>query len=90
MTTESSKLPEGWHLTANYGEVFISPGGSAWTVQSANNQLKSIQVNISPSDIINTTAIDRVKHAQQMRGYRKSKLSITSTSNFTPQVITDA
>ncbi len=88
MDTKSNKLPEGWHNTEKYGQVFITPDGSAWTIKSVNNQLQSTQVNISQSDIISTTAIDRTKHNQRMRIYRKSKAPVISPSNLTPQAPT--
>ncbi len=86
----STKLPEGWHFTKKYGEVYISPNGTAWTIQLSENQLKSIPVNITSSDIIKSTAIDKVKQAQYMRLYRKSKASITPSPIFTPQELSDA
>jgi len=84
-----TKLPEGWHFTAKYEEVFISHGGIAYTVQLINYQLKSIPVRTSSSDIIQTKAIDKVKQAQRIRQYRKSKVSTTSSPIYTPQVLTD-
>ena len=85
-----TKLPEGWHFTTKYGEVFVSPGGIAYTIQLIDDQLKSIPVKISSAGIIQNLAIDRIKQAQYMRQYRKSKASITPASNFTPQEVTDA
>jgi hypothetical protein len=77
------KLPEGWHHTERWGEVFVTPGGSAWVVQHSNDRLINVTVIINLSDIIKTPAIDRVKHAQAMRHYRKNtKVSITQTANL--------
>lgn len=85
-----SILPAGWYNTAKYGEVFISHDATAWTVQIIDNQLKSMPIKIIPSDIIKTTSIERLKHAQVMRTYRKSKSSITQPPIFAPQAVTDA
>ena len=57
------KLPEGWHLTEKYGDVFVAPGGSVWVVQQNGQHLINVTVTLNPSDIIKTPAIDRVKHA---------------------------
>jgi hypothetical protein len=57
------KLPEGWHHTEKYGDVFVAPGGSVWVVQQNGQHLINVTVTLNPSDIIKTPAIDRVKHA---------------------------
>jgi len=71
------KLPEGWHNTEKYGEVFVSPGGTAWVVKEMpNHELKSVAVPMTPQDIIKTSAIDRVKRALVQRRRYKARLSV--------------
>lgn len=67
---EERKLPEGWHKTEKFGDVYISAAGIAWTTKREGNILKSVQVDISPADIIKNTAADRVKIARRQRKYR--------------------
>jgi hypothetical protein len=86
---ECRRLPEGWHQTIKYGEVFVTPGGEAYTIQNINNQLKSTQVYISQSDIINKTAVEKVKHAQAMRLCRSLKAHVTKPPLDKPQSITE-
>jgi hypothetical protein len=89
MNTESNKLQEGWYRTINKGEIFVTPSGKAFTVQATYNQLKSVQVNISPKEIIKTTAIEKVKHAQEMRQRRKTKVIITNPPKIKPKEATE-
>ena len=77
-----ARLSEGWHHTEKYGEVFVAPGGSAWIVQQSGQRLVNVTVTLNQSDIIKTPAIDRVKHAQAMRRYRNTRVSITQTANL--------
>jgi hypothetical protein len=89
-SSEVTKLTEGWHFTEKYGEVYISPDGTAWTVQLIDEQLKSIPVNITSSDIIKSTAIDRIKDAHRKRLEYQRKVQRRQTSILTPQESTDA
>jgi len=77
-----ARFSEGWHHTERYGDVFVTPGGSAWLVQQSGDQLINVTVTPEPSDIIKTPAIARVKHAQAMRRYRKTRAPITSMPNL--------
>lgn len=78
----AARLSEGWHNTEKYGEVFVAPGGSAWIVQQSGQRLINVTVTLKQSDIIKTPAIDRMKHAQAMRRYRNTRVSITQTANL--------
>ena len=71
---EHHRLAPGWHHTDKFGDIFISPDGSAWIVQQSGDRLTNVMVNLNPTDIIKTAAIDKVKHAQAMRAYRKRSL----------------
>ena len=72
----------GWHLTDKFGDIFVSPNGSAWAVQQSGQRFINVKVNLDPSDIVKTPAMERVKHAQTMRCYRKMKASITPKPNL--------
>jgi hypothetical protein len=72
----------GWHLTDKFGDIFVSPDGSAWAVQQSGQRFINVKVNLDPSDIVKTPAMERVKHAQTMRRYRKTKATITSMPNL--------
>ena len=74
--------PTGWHHTNKFGDVFVSPDGSAWAVQQSGQRLINVTVRLDPSEISKTTAIERVKHAQMMRRYRKTKVPITQMPNL--------
>lgn len=77
------KLPEGWHYTEKYGEIFVSPGGIAWVVKEMpNHELKSVPVPAKPEDIIKTPATDRVKHAAAERKRYQARLTVRKASNF--------
>jgi len=79
---KTQRLPEGWHFTERWGEVFITPGGSAWVVRQNGEHLINGTVTLNPYDITKTPVIDRVKHAQAMRRYRRTRVSITPTPNL--------
>jgi hypothetical protein len=83
MTTssESNKLPEGWHDTSNYGQVFVTPDGSAWKVHIFSYAVMSFKVPVTKDDIMHTSAIDKMKQAQAMRNYRKLKSPNTQKPN---------
>ena len=57
----------GWHLTDKFGDIFVSPGGSAWAVQQKGDRLINITVKLNPTDVVKKPAIERIKHAQTMR-----------------------
>jgi hypothetical protein len=59
MEATEHRLPEGWHNTESYGEVFVSPGGIAWVVQIFDDQLCSVSVPLSKKDIIGKSAVER-------------------------------
>jgi len=79
------KLPEGWHHTEKYGEVFVSPGGIAWVVKEValvtpglGNELKTVSVTITASDIIKTPAIDLRKRANSRKDVVRAGVSYHS------------
>lgn len=75
-------LSEGWHHTERYGDVYVSPGGIAWVVQQVGNELKSVSVSLTPADITKTPAVERMKHIQKERRYRKTRVSVTQSANL--------
>ena len=79
---DNHRLTRGWHLTDKFGDIFVSPDGSAWAVQQSGQRFINVKVNLDPSDIVKTPAMERVKHAQTMRRYRKTKATITSMPNL--------
>jgi hypothetical protein len=89
MDNHSNKLPGGWHNTTKYGEVFITQNGSAWAIKFENNQLQQIQVNIKPSEIIGTSAIERSKQNRRNRQYTKSKVNTRQQYILMSQVASD-
>jgi hypothetical protein len=68
----------GWHHTDKFGDIFVSPDG----IQQSSQRLINVTVKLDQSDIIKTPAIERVKHAQMMRCYRKTRTPITSMPNL--------
>jgi hypothetical protein len=82
------KLPEGWHNTEKYGEVFVSPGGIAWVVQLVGSKLESVAVQLSPSDIIGKGAVEKRKDAIQKAVRRQSiRVLRTKPPILTPSVV---
>ena len=77
ISADHHRLIPGWHHTDKFDDIFVSPDGSAWTVQQSGQRLINVKVELEPSDIIKTPAIEKVKHAQAMRRYRKTKVPIT-------------
>ena len=85
MTQNDTKLPEGWHNTEKYGDVFISSGGIAWVVQRISNKLESVAIKISKDEIIGKTAIEKRTDAiRRQTRWAKSKVSRTKAANLTP------
>ena len=86
MTTQladnAPRLREGWHYSERYGEVYVSPGGTAWVVRQIGNELKSVSVPLTPAEIVKTPAIDRLKHAQAVQRSRNRAKGITQPPNF--------
>ena len=76
------KLPEGWHHTEKYGDVFVAPGGSVWVVQQNGQHLINVTVTLNPSDIIKTPALERRKQAVAKQSYRKRQGKWTRTVNL--------
>lgn len=77
------KLPEGYHFTEKYGEIFVSPGGIAWvTREMPNHELKSVSVPVKPTDIVKTPAVDRLKHAKAVQRSRIRARGLTQPSIF--------
>jgi hypothetical protein len=77
-----SKLPEGWHNTSRHGEVYVSPGGTAWVVRQVGNGLKSVSVHVTPADIVKTPSVERVKHATAARKRYQVRVSARKAPNF--------
>jgi hypothetical protein len=75
--SDHHQLAAGWHLTDKFGDVFVSPDGSVWAVQQSGDRLINVAVKLDSSDIIKTPSIDRVKHAQAVRHYRKTRVTVT-------------
>ena len=71
---KGSKLPEGWVNTEKYGEVFVNPGGIAWTIQRDGDELVSVSVQITKEDITQKPSADRIKRNLSDRQRRKSKV----------------
>jgi len=65
------RLPEGWHHTERYGEVYVSPGGVDWVVRQVGNELKSVSVHVTPADIVKTPATELRKAAILRQSRRK-------------------
>lgn len=82
LSATTAKLPEGWHHTEKYGDVFVAPGGSAWVVQQNGEHLINVTVMLNPSDIIKTPAIDRVKHAFVERRRYNLALAVRKQSDL--------
>jgi hypothetical protein len=72
--TKGSRLPEGWHMTEKYGEVYVNPGGIAWTIQRDGDELVSVSVQITKEDITQKPSADRVKRNLSDRQRRKTKV----------------
>lgn len=91
MTDKSeSALREGWHNTEKYGEVYVSPGGIAWVVQRIGDRLQSIAVKLAPSDIVKTTAVDRMKRNLADRRRYKLRVPNGMRPDFKPQDVSKA
>ena len=71
---KSSRLPEGWHMTEKYGEVYVNPGGIAWTIQRDGDELVSVSVQITKEDITQKPSAERVKRNLSDRQRRKTKV----------------
>jgi hypothetical protein len=85
MIQNDAKLPEGWHNTEKYGDVFISPGGIGWVVQRIGEKLESVVVKISKDEIIGKTAIEkRMDAIRRQNRWAKSRVSRTKAPNLTP------
>ena len=81
-SNKTHRLPEGWHHTERWGEIFVAPGGSAWVVQQSGDRLINVTVTLEPSDIIKTPALERRKQAIAKQSYRKRQGKRTQTANF--------
>ncbi|MFZ1915542.1 MAG: hypothetical protein WAU55_10800 [Dehalococcoidales bacterium] len=79
---ESHRSNSGWHLSDKYGDVFISPDGSAWAVQQSGQRLINVKVNLNPSDVIKTPLLERRKQAIAKQSYRKGQGRRTSAVNL--------
>ncbi len=83
------KLPEGWHFTERYGEVFVSPGGIAWTIKEVEtvtpglgNELKTVSVTVKAKDIVKKPAIEQRKQSILRNQHRKGQVVRTPPPNF--------
>jgi len=76
------KLPEGWHHTEKYGDVFVAPGGSAWVVRQNGERLVNVMVSINPADIVKTPLLERRKQAIAKQSYRKRQGGRTQGVNL--------
>jgi len=87
MTHNDSKLPEGWHNTEKYGDVFVSPGGVTWVVQRQGDKLESVSVPLTKDDIISKTALEKRADAIRNQTRRaKTKVPRTQPPILTPGV----
>ena len=91
LTSRPTKLPEGWHNTEKYGEVYISPGGTAWTIQRMGDELASVAVKLSPSDIIEKSAVEK-RHDAILRQAKRVNIKVQRTKPpiLTPSVVSKA
>jgi hypothetical protein len=83
LNKQTSKLPEGWHFTEKYGDVFVSPGGIAWVVERQGNKLESISVPLTKDDMVKKLSEERTKNARYLKEWRKSKRNLSKPSNLT-------
>ena len=87
----TQKLPEGWHNTERFGEVFVSPGGIPWVVQRNGNKLVSVSVPLAKEDIIQKPSAERVKNARRLSVWRnRSRVTVTKPPILTPSVVSKA
>lgn len=75
----SAKPKEGWYSTAVYGEVYVTPGGTAWAVQQKGNRLANVPVKLIPGDIIKNK-VDVYQQSQLRKERRKRQLKRTKAS----------
>ena len=60
---DNHRLTRGWHLTDKFGDIFVSPGGSAWAVQQKGDRLINITVKLNPTNVVRTPLLERRKQA---------------------------
>ena len=82
LADNAPRLREGWHYTERYGEVYVSPGGTAWVVRQSGNELKSVSVPLTPAEIVKTPATELRKEAILRQQRRKRRGGRTSPPNF--------
>ena len=70
------RLTPGWHHTDKFGDIFVSPGGSAWAVQQSGDRLINVAVNLNFADVVQRPAAERVKRASAER--RRYNLALTA------------
>jgi len=72
----------GWHLTDKFGDIFVSPNGSAWAVQQSGQHLINVTVKLDPTDIVKTPLLERRKQAIAKQSYRKRQGGRTQGVNL--------
>jgi len=87
----SEKLPEGWHNTEKYGEVYVSPGGIAWVVQRHGDKLESVSAPLTKDDISSKTAVEKRAEALQKKMRRaKTKVLRTTAASLAVSAVSKA
>ena len=66
------KLPEGWHRTAKFGDIFVSPSGRAWGVKIIGTKFQNVVVDVRAADFIGQSVIERRKEAVRKSVRRQS------------------
>ena len=68
----AGKLPEGWHSTERYGDIFVSPSGRAWGVKIIGTKFENVVVDVRAADFIGQSVIERRKEAVRKSVRRQS------------------
>ena len=66
------ELPEGWHSTERYGDIFVSPSGRAWGVKIIGTKFENVVVDVRAADFIGQSVIERRKEAVRKSVRRQS------------------
>jgi len=84
---EKINLPNGWHRTEKYGDVFVN-AGKAWGVKIIGDRLENIIVDISEKDFLgNDHAFLRKDALRKQAEYARDKVTRRKPPNFTPQQV---
>ena len=57
----AGKLPEGWHSTERYGDIFVSPSGRAWGVKIIGTKFENVVVDVRAADFIGKVSLKEGK-----------------------------